>query len=123
MGKKKKRFKKLKKKLEYFFDIKLDGVDLEVCDCEDMQVCDVCQEYDKHNPPKDVEPVNKGHYFEVMDRVHIIQCNIDDFVNEHPAIDKPGIEEALIKRQIEEVQDLLTEVYQWSSGKWDDFDK
>ncbi len=89
----KKKEKKLKKALEKFFDVDLGD-----------------------------ESINQGHYFEVMDRTHVIQCTIDDFINSHPAINRPGIDEAIIKRKLSEVQDLLTEVYQWSSNKWDDFD-
>lgn len=82
------------------------------CDCDqhEHQVCDTCQ-------GTDGEDINQGHYFEIMDRTHIIQCSIDDFIYEHPAMTKK------MKKKISKVQDLLCEVYQWSAGEWDNFDE
>ena len=147
MGKK----KKLKKALEKFFDIKLNDIkvyedSLEVCDCEEIehQVCDVCQGtesdmkgmLDKKKCPEckeykapdlfiddgvchecSIEEINEGHYFEVMDRTHVIQCNIDDFLTSHPAMTPK------MKKKLDKVQTLLTDVYQWAGGEWDNFDK
>jgi hypothetical protein len=51
------------------------------------------------------EPVLIGHKFELMDRVHCIQTTFEALISSHPAA-------ALLKEQVEAVQDKLSELYQ-----------
>ena len=50
---------------------------------------------------------NEGHIIEGLDRVFIAQCNLDEFVLDHPAVMKAGC-----NQKVEEAIRLLAEVYQ-----------
>lgn len=52
--------------------------------------------------------INDGHYFELMDRIHVITCNINDHVLEHPLTEKLDN----VKKLIDEAIDKLSEAYQ-----------
>lgn len=52
--------------------------------------------------------VNKGYLHEGMDRISIIQMNIDDYVIKNKAVKKIPI----AKKKIERAQQLLAEAYQ-----------
>lgn len=80
------------------------------CSCKTNEPCNDCQ-------CCEIEEINQGHYFEIMDRTHIIQMNLEDFIYNHPAMTPKQ------KKKILMVQELLTQVYQWSSKKWDEFDE
>lgn len=30
------------------------------------------------------QPINEGHYLELMDRIHILSCTLDDHILNHP---------------------------------------
>lgn len=54
------------------------------------------------------EKVNPGHYPELLDRIHLSICNIDDHILHHPATDK----HKKIRKKIEAALDNLAEAYQ-----------
>ena len=58
--------------------------------------------------------LNKEHYFEVGDRVHVINCTIEDFILKHPTITPE------MRNKIIQAQELLSEVYQWAGSMYDD---
>ena len=132
MGKKKKNKKKKKadviisnvfadlcKRLSNITDTEVYAGSLEVCDCEDQQVCDVCQNFDPDNPPKDKvweEEINEGHYMELMDRIHIIQCTIEEHLSDHPAMTPE------MRDELSTAQNYLGNVYQWAGQMYNYFD-
>ena len=112
MGKKKD--KKFCKILDEIEEHDIDEGSLEVCDCEGQQVCDVCQRCgDGYNQGEDV---NQGHYFEIMDRTHVVQCNIDDFIADSPAMTPK------IRKRLDKAQKHLCKVYQWASSSFDSWE-
>ena len=52
--------------------------------------------------------INKGHYLELMDRLHVQLCNIEDHLLNHPLTEK----EERVKTLIEVASGLLAEAYQ-----------
>jgi hypothetical protein len=57
--------------------------------------------------------INDGHYLELMDRLHIISCTIDEHILTHPLteINKD------IQIKIDEALSLLMEAYQMVGNK------
>jgi len=52
--------------------------------------------------------INDGHYLELMDRLHIVNCTIEDHILEHPLTTSlPEVE-----KLVEEAQIKLYEAYQ-----------
>ena len=117
---------------------------LEVCECEDRQVCDVCQEVvgkelldnleceicgEFKHPDKFIgdgvchdchdeqhEELNEGHYMELMDRIHIIQCTIEEHLSDHPAMTPE------MRDELSTAQNHLGNVYQWAGSMYNYFD-
>jgi len=58
------------------------------------------------NPKKN--PINNGHYLELMDRIHIVMMNIQDHIIDHPLAEN----ERYIRKKIEKAQHKLWEAYQ-----------
>lgn len=52
--------------------------------------------------------INDGHYLELMDRLHVVNCTIEDHITTHPLT--TSLPE--VKKLIEEAQDKLSEAYQ-----------
>lgn len=52
--------------------------------------------------------INKGHYLELMDRLHVQCCNIENHILNHPLIE----EHKDIERIVETALELLAEAYQ-----------
>lgn len=52
--------------------------------------------------------INDGHYLELMDRLHIINCTIDDHLLDHPITSTYSE----VKELIEEAQANLLQAYQ-----------
>jgi len=52
--------------------------------------------------------LDKFHYHEMLDRLHVIQCTIDDHLQQHPVAKI----ETDVKDLISEAQDKLFEAYQ-----------
>ena len=57
--------------------------------------------------------LDKYHYHEMLDRLHVIQCMIDDHLQQHPVAKI----ETDIKNLISEAQDKLSEAYQITGNK------
>ena len=52
--------------------------------------------------------INDGHYLELMDRLHIINCTLEDHLLDHPIT----ITYSEVKELIEEAQSKLLAAYQ-----------
>lgn len=52
--------------------------------------------------------VNNGHYVELLDRIHIINCNIDDYLISHRLTE----DIPLAKKYFETAQEILFNAYQ-----------
>jgi hypothetical protein len=52
--------------------------------------------------------INDGHYLELMDRLHVASCTIDDHILNHPLCE----ENKDIQNKIDEALSLLMEAYQ-----------
>lgn len=57
--------------------------------------------------------INDGHYLELMDRLHIVNCTIDDHILNHPLCDV----NVDIQNKIDEALVLLLEAYQMVGNK------
>ena len=58
-------------------------------------------------------PINKGHYLELMDRIHIVSCTIDEHILNHPLSEN----EPDIQRELDEALSLLLDAYQLVGSK------
>ena len=61
--------------------------------------------------------LDKEHYHEMLDRLHLILCNVEDFLLDHPVSHK----EKKIRKKVEKASKLLSDVYR-EMGKLE-FDK
>jgi len=57
--------------------------------------------------------INKGHYLELMDRIHIVACMIDDHILNHPLSEN----EPDIQNKLDEALSLLLDTYQLVGNK------
>ena len=57
--------------------------------------------------------INAGHYLELMDRIHIVCCTIDDHILNHPLSEN----EKDIQNKIDLALELLLEAYQMVGSK------
>ena len=57
--------------------------------------------------------INKGHYLELMDRIHIVMMNIQDHLIDHPLAEN----ERDVRKKIEKAQHKLWEAYQLVGNK------
>ncbi len=57
--------------------------------------------------------INKGHYLELMDRIHIVCCTIDDHILNHPLSEN----EPDIQNKLDSALELLLEAYQIVGNK------
>ena len=62
---------------------------------------------------KDRIQINDGHYLELMDRLHVVCCNIDDHILNHPLTEVNKD----IQSKIDEALGLLIEAYQMVGNK------
>ena len=67
-------------------------------------------------PKKNI--INKGHYLELMDRIHIIMMNIQDHLIDHPLAEN----ERDVRKKIEKAQHKLWEAYQLVGNKEDSYE-
>lgn len=51
--------------------------------------------------------LNEGYIIEGCDRLHVVDCMIEEHIADHPAIIKAGA-----KDKVDQAQELLTEAYQ-----------
>ena len=63
--------------------------------------------------------INKGHYLELMDRLHIVMCTLNDHCANHPLADS----EPEIKFKIEYAIGQLWDAYQLVGQKEDSYEK
>ena len=63
--------------------------------------------------------INKGHYLELMDRIHIAACMIDDHILNHPLSEN----EPEIQNRLDEALSLLLEAYQIVGNKEDSYEE
>jgi len=62
--------------------------------------------------------INKGHYLELMDRIHIVMCNLNDHILHHPLTEN----EIEITKKVEEAFSNLWETYQLVGNKEDSYE-
>jgi hypothetical protein len=62
--------------------------------------------------------INKGHYLELMDRIHIVMMNIQDHLIDHPLSEN----ERDVRKKIEKAQHKLWEAYQLVGNKEDSYE-
>jgi hypothetical protein len=63
--------------------------------------------------------INKGHYLELMDRIHIVMMNIQDHLIDHPLAEN----ESDVRKKIEKAQHKLWEAYQLVGNKEDSYEE
>ena len=62
--------------------------------------------------------INAGHYLELMDRIHIAACMIDDHILNHPLSEN----EKDIQNKLDMALELLLEAYQMVGNKEQDYE-
>jgi len=62
--------------------------------------------------------INKGHYLELMDRLHIVMMNIQDHIISHPLAEN----EKDIQKKVEQASLKLWEAYQLVGNKEEDYE-
>lgn len=62
--------------------------------------------------------INKGHYLELMDRIHIICCILDTHILNHPLSEN----EPEIQNKLDEALSLLMDTYQLVGNKEDSYE-
>ena len=62
--------------------------------------------------------INKGHYLELMDRIHVVMCNINDHILNHPLTEN----ETDITNKVEEAFSNLWDAYQLVGQKEDSYE-
>jgi hypothetical protein len=62
--------------------------------------------------------INKGHFLELMDRLHIIMMNIKDHILSHPLTEN----EKDIQKKVEQASLKLWEAYQLVGNKEDEYE-
>ncbi len=62
--------------------------------------------------------INKGHYLELMDRLHIVMMNIDYFIVSHPLTEN----EPEIMEKVEKAFTELWDAYQLVGNKEEDYE-
>ena len=63
--------------------------------------------------------INKGHYLELMDRIHIVMMNVQEHLVEHPLAEN----EKDIQKKLEKASHNLWEAYQLVGQKEDSYEK
>ena len=62
--------------------------------------------------------INKGHYLELMDRIHVVMCNINDHILNHPLTEN----EIDITNKVETAFSNLWDAYQLVGQKEDGYE-
>lgn len=63
--------------------------------------------------------INSGHYLELMDRLHVVNCTIDDHILNHPLTEHHKD----IQDKIGDALELLFEAYQMVGNESYEYDK
>ena len=61
----------------------------------------------------EIKEINDGHFLELMDRLHVVNCTIEDHITTHPLTN--SLPE--VKKLIEDAQDKLATAYQIVGSK------
>jgi hypothetical protein len=61
---------------------------------------------------EEIIEINDGHYLELMDRLHVVSCTIDDHILSHPLCETNKD----IQNKIDEALSLLMEAYQMTGN-------
>jgi hypothetical protein len=62
---------------------------------------------------EDTIEINDGHYLELMDRIHVVSCTIDEHILNHPLC---GVNKD-IQDKIDEALSLMMDAYQMVGNK------
>lgn len=62
--------------------------------------------------------INKGHYLELMDRIHVVCCTIDEHILNHPLAEN----EPDIQNKLDEALMLLLDAYQLVGSKENNYE-
>lgn len=62
--------------------------------------------------------INKGHYLELMDRIHILCCTLDEHILNHPLAEN----EPDIQTKLDDALMILLDVYQMVGNKEDNYE-
>ena len=57
--------------------------------------------------------INDGHYLELMDRIHVVSCTIDEHILNHPLCEVNKD----IQNKVDEALELMMEAYQMVGSK------
>ena len=57
--------------------------------------------------------INEGHYLELMDRIHVLSCTLDEHILNHPLAEN----EPDIQNKLDSALELLLEAYQLVGSK------
>ena len=57
--------------------------------------------------------LTKEHYHEMLDRLHVVSCMINDHLLEHPV----ALQDKEIRKPVEQALDILAETYQIAGYK------
>jgi len=61
----------------------------------------------------EIKEINDGHFLELMDRLHVVNCTIEDHITTHPLTN--SLPE--VKKLIEDAQEKLATAYQIVGNK------
>ena len=61
----------------------------------------------------EIKEINDGHFLELMDRLHVVNCTIEDHITTHPLTS--SLPE--VKKLIEDAQEKLATAYQIVGNK------
>lgn len=93
-----------------------DGKEVEFQTVIDAKI-NMVKQFAELIPKKEIvmknDKINKGHYLELTDRVHVISCNFEDHIYEHPLAKK----NKEIKKITSKILNLLGELYQITGTK------
>ena len=62
--------------------------------------------------------INKGHYLELMDRIHILCCTLDEHILNHPLAEN----EPDIQTKLDDALMILLDAYQMVGNKEDNYE-
>jgi hypothetical protein len=63
--------------------------------------------------------INKGHYLELMDRIHVLCCTLDEHILNHPLSEN----EPDIQNKLDEALMLLLDAYQMVGNKENSYEE
>ena len=76
-------------------------------------------QYQMSSKKQSENSINAGHYLELMDRLHVVNCTIDDHILNHPLTEHHKD----IQDKIGDALELLFEAYQMVGNESYEYDK